>query len=37
MGMKPERADDRKLWIDVLEALASLKETAYSDKGTISK
>lgn len=31
MGMKPERADDRKLWIDVLGALASLKETAFSD------
>ena len=31
MGMKSERADDRTLWINVLEALASLKETPYVD------
>jgi len=29
MEMKSERADDRTLWINVLEALASLKETPY--------
>lgn len=32
MGMKPERADDYKLWIDVLESLASLKETSFRDE-----
>jgi putative DNA primase/helicase len=32
MGMDRKRADDRKLWIDVLEALASLKATQYADK-----
>ncbi len=32
MGMKPERADDRTLWINVLEALASLKKTPYSEE-----
>ncbi len=31
MEMNSERADDRKQWIDVLEGLASLKETAFSD------
>ncbi len=31
LGMKPERADDRALWINVLEALASLKETSYCE------
>lgn len=32
MRMELKRTDDRKLWIDVLEALASLKETQYVDK-----
>ena len=31
VAMKPERTDDYKLWIDVLEALASLKETPFRD------
>ena len=31
MGMKLERADNRKLWIDVIAALASLKETSYCE------
>lgn len=32
MGMELKRADDRGLWINVLEALASLKETQHADK-----
>lgn len=31
IAMKSKRADDRTLWINVLEALASLKETPYSN------
>jgi hypothetical protein len=30
MGMNVKRAVERKLWIDVLESLASLKETPFA-------